>query len=185
MIKYAVVGSPRSGTHWAAQVLGVPHEPEPVWGQDFVDGRVWQSATDKGFVSCWLTPFTKNMQAEGVRAIHLIRHPMQVAESLVGANMVTPDLDTLIGFHGFISKHIGDGWTKHRTPGDRALAFWLAWTDLADSADRVWLVGKEPPLRVPYGDLSPVLNGGTPVRIIVNKDLREEAEHKFRLLLSR
>jgi len=141
VIDFIITGTGRSTTKYTAEVLtaaGLPCGHEHAcssWMDDYSDDQVWRDAPNGVGESSWqAAPFTDAMQAEGVKVVHLIRHPADVASSMVGNNMLTGEL---LPWHKFIRAHLGDRpWRLH--PHDRALQFWIDWNLLVKTPDMRW-----------------------------------------------
>lgn len=143
MIDFIVTGTGRSTTKYTAEVLtaaGLPCSHETVcasWTDEYGDDGLWRQAF--GGESSWqAAPFLSAMQAEGVKVIHLVRHPVLVASSMVSNRMLVPEPDgSLLPWHEFIVEHLGNRiWRMH--PHDRALQFWIEWNRM---------IGETPDLR--------------------------------------
>lgn len=146
MIDFVITGTGRSGTMWAAKALtaaGLPCTHEYVcssWTDTYGDNLAWQS-TPRGLLgeSSWqAAPFVEEMRAAGVKVIHLVRHPLEVASSMVTNDMLLPVDDTPLPWHRFIEAHIGDHIFRLH-PHDRALRFWTEWNKQITEPDLRWL----------------------------------------------
>lgn len=146
MIEFIVTGTGRSTTKYTAEVLTAAELPCghehacSSWMDDYSDDQVWRDAPSGVGESSWqAAPFTDAMQAEGVKVIHLVRHPAEVASSLIGNRMLLPEPEggALLPWHEFIKAHLGDRlWRLH--PHDRALQFWVDWNLLIKTPDLRW-----------------------------------------------
>lgn len=144
MIDFIITGCGRSSTQYTAEVLtaaGLPCGHETVcssWTDEYGDDGLWR--TETGGESSWqAAPFAGAMQAEGVKVIHLIRHPAEVASSLIANEMLCLDSPEASPkpWHNFATTYIGDRfWRLH--PHDRALWFWTEWNLLISAADLHW-----------------------------------------------
>lgn len=146
MIDFVITGTGRSGTKWVAEALtagGVPCAHEHAcssWTDDYSDDQVWRDAPSGVGESSWqAAPFVGEMRASGVLAVHLVRHPVEVASSMIANRMLVPGEDGILPWHRFITEHIGD-WIWRLHPHDRALQFWIDWNLLVKQADLRWEV---------------------------------------------
>lgn len=145
MIEFVITGTGRSGTKWAAQALTageIPCAHEQAcssWMDDFSDDQVWRDAPRIGESSWQAAPFVGEMQAAGVPVVHLVRHPIEVASSMVSNRMLVPGEDGILPWHQFITAHIGD-WIWRLHPLDRALQFWTDWNKQIKTPDLRWIV---------------------------------------------
>lgn len=150
MINFVITGTGRSGTMWASKALtaaGLPcaHEHScSSWNDDYSDDQVWRDAPHIGESSWQAAPFVGEMRAAGVRVVHLVRDPIEVASSMVTNEMLDPvptpagGLWELLPWHQFLTTYIGDRiWRLH--PHDRALQFWTDWNKLIEQPDLRWL----------------------------------------------
>lgn len=148
MLEWCVTGMPRSGTMWAAEALSsvglsTVHESAcSGWLRDFDDDGMWRLARD-GESSWQAAPFTRDMRAEGVKVIHLVRHPLDVAASMIANGMMGRDIVGLpYPFQQFITTYTSPTiWQMDRVNG--ALLFWILWNELVH-ADHVWTVPVTP-----------------------------------------
>lgn len=145
MIAFVITGTGRSGTMWAAEALtaaGLPcaHEHScSSWDDDYGDDQVWRDMPGGLGESSWqAAPFVGAMQRAGVPVVHLVRHPIEVASSLIGNNMLQPILGEPLPWHRFIEAHIGDHIFRLH-PHDRALRFWTEWNRQIEQPDLRWL----------------------------------------------
>lgn len=129
---------------WTAQALtaaGLPCAHEAAcssWTDEYGDDGLWRTAS--GGESSWqAAPFAREMQEAGVKVVHLVRHPAEVASSLIANRFLLPREDGLLPWHRFVAEHIGDRiWRLH--PHDRALQFWTDWNKQIEQPDLRWLV---------------------------------------------
>jgi hypothetical protein len=145
MLDFVVTGTGRSGTMWAAKALkaaGLPCMHETwcsSWTDTYGDNGDWRYAPFGGGESSWqAAPFVGEMQAAGVRVVHLVRDPIKVASSLVGNKMLLPVDGEPLPWHRFIEAHIGDHIFRLH-PHDRALRFWTEWNKQIAEPDLRWL----------------------------------------------
>lgn len=145
MIDFVITGTGRSGTKWVARALqagGIPCGHEQAcssWTDDYQDDQIWRESHQVGESSWQAAPFVGEMQAAGVLAVHLVRHPVEVASSMVSNRMLVPGEDGILPWHRFIVEHIGD-WIFRLHPHDRALQFWTDWNKQIKHPDLRWLV---------------------------------------------
>jgi hypothetical protein len=145
VIEFVITGTGRSGTMWAAQALtaaGLPCAHEftcSSWMDDYSDDQIWRTSPPGllGESSWQAAPFVEEMQAAGVRVVHLVRHPMEVASSLVANEMLLPVHGGPLPWHRFIEAHIGDHIFRLH-PHDRALRFWTEWNMQIKQPDLRW-----------------------------------------------
>lgn len=167
MIGFVITGCGRSGTMWAAEALtaaGLPCAHEHTcssWTDDYGDDQVWRDVPASLGESSWqAAPFVDEMQRAGVPVVHLVRHPIEVASSLVSNRMLLPvqvseEVWELKPWHKFLSAHIGD-WVWRLHPHDRALQFWTAWNKLIKRPDLRWFL--DHPAEDQFGALAARLN---------------------------
>lgn len=145
MIGFVITGCGRSGTMWAAEALTAAELPCThehscsSWTDDYGDDQIWRDTPASLGESSWqAAPFVGEMQRAGVPVVHLVRHPVEVASSLVSNQMLLPVDGELKPWHKFLSAHIGD-WIWRLHPHDRALQFWTDWNRLIEQPDLRWL----------------------------------------------
>lgn len=150
MIDFVITGCGRSGTMWVAEALTAAELPCAhehfcsSWTDDYGDDQIWRDAPSGVGESSWqAAPFVGEMQAAGVPVVHLVRHPIEVASSLIANRMLLPvqvseERWELKPWHQFLTTHIGD-WVWRLHPHDRALQFWTDWNKLIEKPDLRWL----------------------------------------------
>lgn len=143
VIRFLVTGTPRSSTKWTAHALTkiglwcTHEEAFSEWASDYGDTEDWRNQDDAD--SSWLAaPFTSAVKDAGVPVIGLLRDPALVARSLVRMGF----FETGHPYLDFIKAHTPDVFNYEHLP-DRALKFWIDWTNLID-ADYWWEVPFHP-----------------------------------------
>lgn len=153
-----VAGTGRCGTKFMSEVLksaGVhcthqqfftaSHEQSYMTREGMADKLVaWRTNEwAQNAESSWLAaPFLSLPQMEGLKVVHLVRHPKKVINSLVKCQ-VFESLKRYGNFYNFAYQYC-QGMEFQQTPKERAAYFYVVWNSMIEPwADIRWMVERD------------------------------------------